>query len=89
MPTALRATSKAAKRVIPAAQAGLVRNHTRQAAFDYDRMLTLAEASVITGISPDTLRRHYQSIIRRLSPRRVGIRLKDALSVGDGHNAAA
>jgi hypothetical protein len=90
---AVRAADKATKRTVAlpqvTSQAGIARGNARQAAFDYDRMLSLAEASVIIGISPDGLRRHYRGIIRQLSPRRVGIRLRDALAVGGDNNAAA
>jgi hypothetical protein len=43
-----------------------------------DRIISLAEASVISGLSVDTLRRcHEREELRiiKLSPRRVGIRL--------------
>jgi hypothetical protein len=52
------------------------------ATFD-DRMLSLDEAAALTRLSRDSLRRHHSHLIRRLSPRRVGIRLRDALSIGN------
>jgi hypothetical protein len=51
-------------------------------AFGPDRMLSLNETAVLAGISRDTIRRRYSHLIHRLSPRRVGVRLKDALSIG-------
>jgi hypothetical protein len=45
-----------------------------------DRVVPLSEASVITGLSVDTLKRcgkREEIKIIRLSPRRVGIRLSD------------
>jgi hypothetical protein len=45
-------------------------------------MVPLNEASVLAGISRDSLRRHYGHLIRQLSPRRVGMRVRDVLSIG-------
>jgi hypothetical protein len=47
-----------------------------------ERMITLAEASQLTGLSVDSLRRHYAHLIRHLSPRRLGMKLRDVLEVG-------
>ena len=46
------------------------------------RIVSLAEAARIIGISEDGIRRHHSRLIRRLSPRRVGIRLGDLLEIG-------
>jgi hypothetical protein len=48
-----------------------------------DRMLSLAEAAQLTSLSEDTLRRRYSHLIRKLSPRRCAIRLRDALAIGN------
>ena len=48
-----------------------------------DRVVPLPEASVITGLSVDTLKRcHKREEIKiiRLSPRRIGIRLSDLMT---------
>ncbi len=45
------------------------------------RVITLAEASRLSGLSLDTLKRTYPNKIIRLSERRVGMRLKDALAL--------
>jgi hypothetical protein len=58
-------------------------------AFGPDRMLSLNEACVLVGLSRDSLRRHHAHLIRRLSPGRVGVRLRDALSIGGGNTTAA
>ena len=50
---------------------------------ELQRVVTLREAAEISGISLDTIRRRYPQIIIKLSPRRVGVRLRDALSIGD------
>jgi hypothetical protein len=47
-----------------------------------EAVLTLREASEVTGLSADTLKRHYGNLIRRLSPRRLGIKLRDVLAIG-------
>jgi hypothetical protein len=43
------------------------------------RIVSLAEASRLSGISIDGIRRHHAEKLIRLSPRRLGIRLGDAL----------
>lgn len=45
------------------------------------RIVDLEEASRLTGLSKDTLRRHHASKIRKLSPRRLGMRVGDALAL--------
>jgi hypothetical protein len=57
--------------------------------FGPDRILTLNEASVLVGLSRDSLRRHYAHLICRLTPGRVGIRLRDALSIGRANGPAS
>jgi hypothetical protein len=49
---------------------------------ELERMLTLPEVSALTGLSPDTLKRRYSHLIRKMSPRRVAMKLRDALSIG-------
>ena len=48
---------------------------------ELERMLTLGEVAEFTGLSEDGIRRHYAHLIRRLSPRRVGMKLRDALTI--------
>ena len=50
--------------------------------FELERMLTMPEVSALTGLSPDTIKRHYAHLIRRIWPRRIAIKLRDALSIG-------
>ena len=52
-------------------------------AFELERMLTLDQVAEFSGLSKDGIRRHYAHLIRRLSPRRVGMKLRDALTIGD------
>jgi hypothetical protein len=39
------------------------------------------DAESITGLGRDTLRRHYPQLIKRLSDRRYGMRLRDCLAI--------
>jgi hypothetical protein len=41
-------------------------------------------AEEITGLSEDTLKRHYSHLIRNLSDRRCGMQLRDALAIANG-----
>ena len=38
----------------------------------------------ITGLSGDTIQRRYGEYVKKLSPRRVGMKLKHALQIADG-----
>jgi hypothetical protein len=50
--------------------------------FEMDRVLPLNEVAVLVGLSQDSLRRHYRHLFLHLSPRRVGIRMRDVLNIG-------
>jgi hypothetical protein len=39
----------------------------------------VSQAAEFNGISEDTFKRHYPHLIRKLSPRRNGVRLRDVL----------
>ena len=41
-------------------------------------------AEEITGLSEDTLKRRYPNRIKKLSERRVGMKLRDALAIANG-----
>jgi hypothetical protein len=47
------------------------------------RIIPLAEAVRLSGISEDGLKRHYREKLLKLSPRRLGMRLGDALMLGE------
>ena len=47
-----------------------------------ERIITIAEVMRLTGLSRDSLQRHHGHLIRRLSPGRVGMKLRDALAIG-------
>ena len=46
------------------------------------KIITLERASELTTLSADSLKRHHADKIRRLGPRRLGMRLADALAIG-------
>jgi hypothetical protein len=50
---------------------------------ELNRIVSLEEAAKLRGVSKDTIKRRYPEIIIKLSPRRVGVRLRDALALGD------
>ena len=56
------------------------------AALDYpaewielQRIIPLSEAAQLSGLSVDTLKRRHRDKILELSPRRLGMRVRDAL----------
>jgi hypothetical protein len=53
------------------------------AAFELEQMISIDEAAALAGLSRDSVRKHYRHLICRLSPGRVGIRLRDALAIGN------
>jgi hypothetical protein len=48
-----------------------------------DRILTIAQVAKFRGVSVDTIRRRYPHLIRKLSPRRLGLSVRDALKIGE------
>jgi hypothetical protein len=50
---------------------------------ELERFISIAEVAELTGLSQDSVRRHHRDKIRKLSPRRLGMRLGDALSIGE------
>jgi hypothetical protein len=47
-----------------------------------EAIISLPEVAAFTGLSVDTIKRHYAHMVRRLSPRRVGMKVRDALAIG-------
>jgi hypothetical protein len=47
-----------------------------------EQVVGLHEAAQLTSLSIDTLKRRYPDFIIRLSPRRLGIKLRDVLAIG-------
>jgi hypothetical protein len=56
---------------------------------ELQRIASLAEASRLSGLSIDSLKRHYRYKFIQLSERRFGMRVADALMLADKHEAAA
>ena len=50
---------------------------------ELDRIVTLKQAAELMGVSMSTLRRHYTDKMIKLSERRLGMRIKDALQLGE------
>jgi hypothetical protein len=46
------------------------------------RKLTLPQVAELTSLSEDTIRRRYSHLIDKLSPRRDGMSVENALSIG-------
>ena len=49
-------------------------------ALDLEKHVSVPEAAALKGISPDTFKRHYSHLIRKPSPRRSTVKLRDLLS---------
>jgi hypothetical protein len=49
-------------------------------ALDLEKHVSVPEAAEYLDISEDTFRRHYSHLIKKLSPRRVAVRLRDLLT---------
>ena len=50
-------------------------------ALELDRIVSLREATKISSLSADSLKRHHGTKVIELSPRRLGMRLRDALMI--------
>jgi hypothetical protein len=50
---------------------------------ELERIVSLSEAARLSGVSEDSLRRHFADKIIQLGPRRRGMRLKHALFMND------
>jgi len=46
---------------------------------ELDRIISLQEAEKISSLSVDSWKRHHADKVIELSPRRLGVRLRDAL----------
>jgi hypothetical protein len=51
---------------------------------ELNRIATLPEACHLSSLSEDSLRRYHADKIIRLSPKRSGMRVRDALMIGQG-----
>jgi hypothetical protein len=55
---------------------------------ELEQVKSLPEVELITNLSEDTLKRRYPRLIVRLSPRRQGMQLKNALAISRGEHAS-
>jgi hypothetical protein len=53
-----------------------------------DSFITIAQAAKILNVSTDTVRRHYSHLFKRLSPGRIGIKLRTLFQEIDRRTAA-
>lgn len=51
-------------------------------AIQLERILTLKQAAEMTNMSVQTWRKEYSHLIVRLTKRKIGVKLKDVLSIG-------
>jgi hypothetical protein len=49
-------------------------------AIDLERHISVDEAAGLKNVSPDTFKRRYSRIIRKVSPRRNAVKLRDLLA---------
>jgi hypothetical protein len=64
-------------------RAGPSLNSSKLTAIALQPIVSLKRASEISTLSEDTIRRRYPDKIVKLSPRRSGMRVRDALLLGD------
>ena len=48
-------------------------------ALELDRIISMQEAEAVSSLSVDSWKRHHADKLVELSPRRLGVRLRDAL----------
>jgi len=53
-------------------------------AIDLERHISVDEAAELKGVSRDTFRRHFAHLIRKPSPRRLTVKLRDLIAEGSG-----
>jgi hypothetical protein len=63
-------------------------NFTASQWMELQRIVSLPEASRLSGLSIDSLKRHYRNKFIQLSERRYGMRVADALMLADEMSAA-
>jgi hypothetical protein len=54
-----------------------------------ESIVPIENVTKITSLSRDTISRRYPHLVKRLSPRRKGMRLSDALAIARGDVTAA
>ena len=53
-------------------------------AIELERIVPLDEAAQLSSVTEDTLKRNHRDKLVRLSPRRLGMRVRDALMLSEG-----
>jgi hypothetical protein len=48
-------------------------------ALELEKHVSVPEAAAIKGVSPWTFKRHYSHLIKRVSPRRHAVKIRDLL----------
>jgi hypothetical protein len=51
---------------------------------ELERILELPEVEEITSLSVDSIKRHHRDKLVNLSPRRLGMKLRNALAIANG-----
>jgi hypothetical protein len=51
---------------------------------ELERVLELPEVEEITSLSSDSIKRHHRDKLVNLSPRRLGMKLRNALAIANG-----
>jgi hypothetical protein len=57
-------------------------------ALDGERVISVAEASRMNGVSTDTFMRRFRHLVVKITDKRRGVRLKHALSIAQPLDAA-
>lgn len=55
---------------------------------ELDQIISLKEAEQVSSLSPDSWKRNHRDKVIELSPRRLGVRLRDALMLGKSAKSA-
>jgi predicted DNA-binding transcriptional regulator AlpA len=51
---------------------------------ELERVLELPEVEELTSLSADSIKRHHRDKLVNLSPRRLGMKLRNALAIANG-----
>jgi hypothetical protein len=51
-------------------------------ALELEKIVTVPIAAKIAGISTDGFKRHYAHLIRQITPRRIGVKVRDVIAIG-------
>jgi hypothetical protein len=62
-------------------RASRLRARVARSALDLERHISVPEAAALKGFSADTFRRHYGHLIRKVSPRRCTVKVRDLLAI--------